>query len=365
MDFLSILAPPTIAIAAVLTFYTALLHLTRKKIKRSYVFRIVRDLIVGTQTLQLYFLSKDLHLEYPFLLYPFITLLFITGPLNYIRYFMFLYPGRKIPLGIKAQLIPAGIIFAWETWFYFFNPQDKLLVLRDVFSNPTHSLVAYVILLGVAVSLIQTRMLLQLEVGFAGGKQTRTPVLLSSAIMLLYMVDILLIAFGFILANKALRLAGILFMGITSIIYLLFENRFPDFYQLVAREDREKKYKKSLIAGLSKEKIIDRLRELMEIERIYQQFDLKLDDVAAMLLITPHQLSEFVNDYMKMNFSSYINQYRVEDAKRLLVHHLEQSTLSIGFEVGFGSKQSFNTIFKQQTGMTPSEYRKNSLAEKR
>jgi AraC-like DNA-binding protein len=147
-------------------------------------------------------------------------------------------------------------------------------------------------------------------------------------------------------------------MGVTGIIYLLFENRYPDFYQLVAREDREKKYKKSLIQGLSKDKIIDRLRELMEVEKIYRQFDLKLDEVAIMLFITPHQLSEFVNDCMKMNFTSYINHYRVDEAKQLLVNNPEQSTLSIGFDVGFGSKQSFNTIFKQQTSMTPSDYRK-------
>jgi AraC-like DNA-binding protein len=359
MNLLSEIAPLVIAIAAILTFYTALLHLTRRKISRSYVFRIVRDLIVGTQTLQLYFLSKDMQLEYPFLLYPFITLLFITGPLNYIRYFIFLYPGRKISLRITAQLIPAAIIFVWETWFYFFNPQDNLSVLRSVFSDPTHSLVTYVIAVGVAVSLIQYGMLLRLEFGFTGGKQTRAPVLLSSAIMLLYMLDILLIASGFILVNQALRLVGILFMGVTGIIYLLFENRFPDFYQLVAREEREKKYKKSLIQGLSKDKIIARLRELMEVEKIYRQLELKLEEVAAMLLITPHQLSEFINDQVGMNFTRYINHYRVEEAKELLLGNPEQSTLSIGFEVGFGSKQSFNTIFKQQTGMTPSGYRKN------
>ncbi len=138
----------------------------------------------------------------------------------------------------------------------------------------------------------------------------------------------------------------------------MFENRFPDFYQLVAREQRQKKYKKSLLEGVSKEKIVDRLRELMDLEQIYSQLDLKLDDVATMLLITPHQLSEFMNDVIGMNFASYINKYRVRAAKNLLIHHPEKCTLEIGFEVGFGSKASFNTIFKQQTGLTPSEFRK-------
>jgi AraC-like DNA-binding protein len=358
MNLLSKIAPLTIAIAAVLTFYTALLHLTRQKINRSYVFRIVRDLIVGTQTLQLYFLSMGMQLEHPFLLYPFITLLFLTGPLNYIRYFMFLYPGKKVSVRIVAQLLPAAMILIWETWFYFFNPHEILSILQNVFSNPAHYLVTYVIAVGVLVSLIQYGMLLRMEIAFAGVGKNRTPILLSSAIMLLYMVDILLIAGGFIFSNRAVMLAGILFMGLTGITYLLFENRFPDFYQLVAREEREKKYKRSLIQGLSKDKIIDRLRELMEVEKIYRQFDLKLDEVAAMLFITPHQLSEFVNDCMGMSFTSYINHYRVEEAKQLLGSDVEQSALSIGLEVGFGSKQSFNMIFKQQTGMTPLGYRK-------
>ncbi|MBK8420886.1 hypothetical protein [Candidatus Villigracilis saccharophilus] len=94
MNLLSKTASIVIAIAAVLTFYTALLHLTRRNKRRSFLFRVVRDLLVGLQTLQLYFVTQDLHLQYPFLLYLFVTLLFLSGPLNYIRYFMFFYPWR-------------------------------------------------------------------------------------------------------------------------------------------------------------------------------------------------------------------------------------------------------------------------------
>ncbi len=361
MEFLLVAAPLVILVAAVLTYYTALLHLTRRKLNRAYAFRIVRDLIIGTQTLQLYFLSRNMQLEHPILLYPFVTLLFLSGPLNYMRYFMFLYPGRKIPLRAKMQLIPAAIIFAWETWFHFFNTEASRTILRSLFTDPAQNFFTYVMLTGVVVSLFQYGMLLRLEIGFLDRKQTRTPVLLSSAIMVMYMLDTVLVASGFLFANRPLMLTGILFMGITGIVYLLFENRFPDFYQLVAREEREKKYKRSIIQGLSKDKIIERLRELMEVEKIYRQFDLKLDEVAAMLFITPHQLSEFVNDCMGMNFTSYINQYRVGEAKQLLAADPEMSTLSIAYEVGFGSKQSFNTIFKQQTGMTPSGFRKNGL----
>jgi AraC-like DNA-binding protein len=361
MNLLSNAASLVIAIAAVLTFYTALLHLTRKHTGRSYIFRLIRDLLVGLQTLQLYFVTKDLQLQYPFLLYLFVTLLFLSGPLNYIRYFMFFYPGGKIPARIKIQILPAALIFIGETWFYFVNQAQSQAVIRDVFTNPTRYAASYVVLAGVVVALVQYGMLLRLETGFIQNKPTREPVLISSAIVIFYMVNMILIAIGFITTNRGLVNLGILFMGIAGIIYLLFENRYPDFYQLVAREQKQERYKKSLIQGLSRDKIIARLQELMEEEKIYRQFDLKLDEVAAMLLITPHQLSEFINDCMGMNFSSYINQYRVEEAKAILVNKPEESTLAVGFQVGFGSKQSFNTIFKHQTGTTPSGYRKQSL----
>lgn len=356
---LSTVAATSIFIAAVLTFYTALLHLTRKHTGRSYLFRLIRDLLVGLQTLQLYFVTQDLHLQYPFLLYLFVTQLFLSGPLNYIRYFRFFYPGGRIPVRILWQILPAVLVFVGETWFYFVNQAQSQAVIRGVFSDPTQYAASYVILAGVLVALIHYGMLLQLETRFFSSAATREPVLISSAIMILYMLNMILIAVGFITVNRVVMNLGILFMGVAGIIYLLFENRYPDFYQLVAREQKQERYKKSLIQGLSREKIIARLRELMEEEKIYRQFDLKLDEVAAMLFITPHQLSEFINDCMGMNFSSYINQYRVEEAKSLLVNKPEESTLVIGFQVGFGSKQSFNTIFKQQTGMTPSSYRKS------
>lgn len=60
------------------------------------------------------------------------------------------------------------------------------------------------------------------------------------------------------------------------------------------------------------------------------------------------------------NFYQLINGYRVEESKRLLVNEqlLHLNILAIGFEAGFNSKTTFNTTFKNQTGMSPLEYRK-------
>lgn len=346
-----------IFIAAVLTFYTALLHLTRKKTSRLYAFRLGRDLLVGWQTLQLFFIAQGLQLGHPWTLYPFITLLFISGPLNYMRYHLLLYPGKSIPWRVLAQMLPAALVLAWETWFYFFSGAASPERIGQVLADPPQYAISYLVLAGAGAALVQYGLVLKMQFGFASRKESRQPVLISGAIILLYMLNMSLIAAGFFFVRPQWMYLGILFMGIAGITYLLFENRYPDFYQLVAREERQKKYKKSLLEGLSREKILQRLQELMEHEQIYRHDDLKLEEVASMLYITPHQLSEFVNDQMGMNYASYINQFRVDEAKHLLVSEPEMSTLMIAFEVGFGSKQSFNKIFKNQTGLTPSGYR--------
>jgi AraC-like DNA-binding protein len=358
MILLANAASLVIGIASVLVFYTALLHVTRKKSGQSYKFRIIRDVLVGIQSLQLLFVARNMQFEYPFLLYPFITLVFISGPLYYMRYYMFIYPGGKIPRRVVAQLVPAALVLAYETWFYFFSSGDRSVVLQGVFTHPLEQPVTIVLLIGLLVLEVQYFLLVRLESGYIQSSKTRAPVQFSIILTIFYMIDTAMIGTGFAMANSTVLNVGILLIGANGITYLIFENRYPYFYQLVAREEKQQKYKRSLIRGLSKEKIITRLQELMEEEKIYRQFELKLDTVAAMLLITPHQLSEFINDYVGMNFSNYVNNYRIDEAKQLLAGSPDQSVLSIGLEVGFGSKPSFNTIFKQKTGMTPSEYRK-------
>lgn len=106
-------------------------------------------------------------------------------------------------------------------------------------------MITYVITIGVVVSLVQYWQLLQLEFNFLCRKETRRPMLLSSIIMALYMIDTLFIASGFILNNQIIKFIGILFMVITGIPYLLFENRYPDFYQFVSWEENQKKYKRN------------------------------------------------------------------------------------------------------------------------
>jgi AraC-like DNA-binding protein len=79
--------------------------------------------------------------------------------------------------------------------------------------------------------------------------------------------------------------------------------------------------------------------------------------------ISVTKLSNLIKSRTNCNFSDYINQFRVDDAKIiLLAKEYEQYTIvSVGLECGFNSKSAFYLAFKKFTNMTPSEYKFDKL----
>ncbi|WP_109439032.1 AraC family transcriptional regulator [Aquimarina sp. AU119] len=92
----------------------------------------------------------------------------------------------------------------------------------------------------------------------------------------------------------------------------------------------------------------------------YLESDITLPKLAFGLRMKSHFLSYFINNYFHKNFYSFINEYRVEESKKILIDpnkkHLNM--LGVAFESGFNSKTTFNTTFKKITGVSPSNYRK-------
>lgn len=117
--------------------------------------------------------------------------------------------------------------------------------------------------------------------------------------------------------------------------------------------------KKNLLSDEDLESIKHRLSLLMEQDKPYLDNDLNLLKLAEMLHSSIHILSYTINEGFGENFSQYVNRYRVEEAKKLLINpdlsHLNM--LGIAFQAGFNSKTAFNTTFKKLAGMSPSEYK--------
>ena len=101
----------------------------------------------------------------------------------------------------------------------------------------------------------------------------------------------------------------------------------------------------------------------MEEEKIFKQNRLTLSELAEMISISSHNLSEVINTQTGMNFFDFINRYRIEEVKKEIIK-LENDNLtilSVAMDAGFNSKSSFNTLFKKYENITPSEYRAKFL----
>lgn len=121
--------------------------------------------------------------------------------------------------------------------------------------------------------------------------------------------------------------------------------------------------KKSSIARLSEAEMAflkTKLEIIMEQEKPYLQSDINLFQLAEHLNISTHDLSFLLNTGLSINFNDYINNYRINEAKRLLKSpkHTHLSIEGIGYESGFSSKSSFFTSFKKIVGLSPLAFKK-------
>lgn len=128
---------------------------------------------------------------------------------------------------------------------------------------------------------------------------------------------------------------------------------------------------KTLISSNNKEKYINKIDEnvvkeiqeqintLFETRKIYTNPELTLSILAKELNIRPQLLSQFINDNLNKSFTQFINEYRIDEAKRLLKESTQFKIDAVGFESGFNSTSTFYSSFKKITGTTPSNYQKS------
>jgi AraC-like DNA-binding protein len=108
---------------------------------------------------------------------------------------------------------------------------------------------------------------------------------------------------------------------------------------------------------------LDRIKEFMQNSKVYTHAELSLTELASMLDLPPRKLSYLINSKLNQNFMGFVNHYRIEMAKERLTRMSDsgETILEVMYEVGFNSKSSFNTLFKQSTGFTPSDFRKKHI----
>jgi AraC-like DNA-binding protein len=121
----------------------------------------------------------------------------------------------------------------------------------------------------------------------------------------------------------------------------------------------KEKYLHSKLSDDNKLNILNDLAAYLESEsKPFLNPRLSLVEVAKLLKVTPQQLSQVVNEKTNLNFNNYINTFRIEKAKEILLSQTYNKLTidSIAEMAGFQSKSPFYQAFKKHTGMTPKEY---------
>jgi AraC-like DNA-binding protein len=154
------------------------------------------------------------------------------------------------------------------------------------------------------------------------------------------------------------------FITLFSFIYSFYGIKQPVIFgnnvknQEEVRKDTEK-YAKSRLKEAQAQEYLLKLISFVESDKPYLDRDLSIQDLSEMTAISRHHITQILNEKHKKSFFTFINEYRVKE----VIDHFNDpkfnnyTILAIAFDAGFNSKTTFNSIFKNQTGLTPSQYR--------
>jgi AraC-like DNA-binding protein len=143
-----------------------------------------------------------------------------------------------------------------------------------------------------------------------------------------------------------------------------------DMVELPIKFERNKKQKKKekiehkieICDDSSEEqRKLNKLLEIMKTEKLYLDASLNISKLADKLNVHSNYLSKCINSNLNKNFFEFVNEYRVEEFKKLVADPKNKNftILGLAYDSGFNSKATFNRIFKKMTGQTPSQFRAN------
>jgi len=122
------------------------------------------------------------------------------------------------------------------------------------------------------------------------------------------------------------------------------------------------KYARSGMTAATAEEIGRRLLNRSRQQYDFREPDLTLAELAERVGTSPQLLSQYLNEVQKLTFYDYINGLRVADVQRMMADpaRCEDSLLDLSLAAGFNSRSTFNAAFKKVTGVTPSQWRKQT-----
>ncbi len=154
--------------------------------------------------------------------------------------------------------------------------------------------------------------------------------------------------------DSALELMIVLTLGLWGL------RQSPGLAELAADADAHDeithvKYEKSALDPERADRIARKLHVAMDRDQLFRDANLSLMGLSQHVGVTTNYVSQTLNAHLGISFFDFVNGWRVEASKPMIVQGDQPITL-IAYEAGFNSRSSFYTAFKKNTGMTPSQY---------
>ena len=118
-------------------------------------------------------------------------------------------------------------------------------------------------------------------------------------------------------------------------------------------------FERSKVSTLSNEGDFTKIKEVLITTKAFKNPNLTVVELAESVDLHPKKVSSAINTFSTKNFNQFINQYRIEEAKKLLLDPAYNTITieALAKESGFNSKSVFNTLFKAETGQTPTSFK--------
>ena len=157
------------------------------------------------------------------------------------------------------------------------------------------------------------------------------------------------------------------FRSYTKAIYELClaemeEQHFPCYFivlspKLLNNDDKAKATEQSTNPDETSINLFNQIDSLIGQHELFKQPRFSLRDLATASGLNEKLLSSLINQQAGKNFNDYINKLRVDAICQHLIQHPEDGKiLNIAVDIGFNAKSTFNTAFKKETGLTPSQF---------
>jgi AraC-like DNA-binding protein len=311
-------------------------------------------------------------------MYSFQFITFTYGPLMYLYVRFMTKPETKFNWFLLMHFIPFAVFFVVSVIFrteplvrdlrnFFIN--DKLISLRIIYGTCFFlSITVYSTLAFIEIGRHQRN--LKNLVSYTSGVITLNWLKIISvsfylAYFILFILGGLNMFGNFIPFDPYFVIFG--FITIFSFVFSFYSIRQPVIFdrELNPVHDEKKNGEKYLKSGLKEFQARDYLAKLIsyvESNKPYLDRDLSIYDLSKATGIPRHYITQILNEKHKKNLYTFVNEYRVKEVIERFSDpkYNNYTILAIAFDAGFNSKTTFNAIFKNQTGLTPSEFRDKS-----